>query len=190
MGFANVPVLFSFAGAIFCGLLLAWRVRTVDEPLFQPRLFVNAGFAAAAAAGIYQAFYFIGGAVGSALVGPFLDWRAAGLAPVINLLHIGTVVPAYSDAFLLVVAVALGALLVAAMLSSRPAQQESRDGDRDEQPPLPLAGPTPPAAMVAMTDRNPGWPPVPGGRAVRSYPALWLSVDSLRVAGLVRSGVV
>jgi DHA2 family metal-tetracycline-proton antiporter-like MFS transporter len=71
--------------------------------------------------GIYQACYFIGGAVGPALVGPFLDWRAAGLAPVINPLHIGAVVPAYSDAFLLVAAVALCALLVAAMLSPRPA---------------------------------------------------------------------
>ena len=242
MGFATLPVLFSCAGAIFCGLLLAWRVRTVDEPLFQPRLFVNAGFVATAAIGfgaqlvnvtcnvlipllvarvgglssgkialvltpgllmtvivsplagrlgdrfgpkplivtgltimlgamlwlsataagdkpvllaigvlllgvgfgavnaplidiaaraldrqelgtgisIYQACYFIGGAVGPALVGSFLDWRAAGLTPVINPLHIGTVVPAYSDAFLLVAAVALCALLVAAMLSLDP----------------------------------------------------------------------
>lgn len=242
MGFAAVPVLFSCAGAIFCGLLLAWRVRTVEEPLFQPRLFVNAGFVAASAIGfgaqlvnvtsnvlipllvsrvgglssgeialvltpgplmavvvsplagrlgdrfgpkplivtgltimlaamlwlsataagdkpmllaigvlllgvgfgavnapltdiaaraldhrelgtgigIYQACYFIGGAVGPALVGPFLDWRAAGLTPVINPLHIGTVVPAYSDAFLLVAAVALGAVLIAAMLSPDP----------------------------------------------------------------------
>jgi DHA2 family metal-tetracycline-proton antiporter-like MFS transporter len=244
MGFVTVPVLFSSAGAIFCGLLLAWRVRTVDEPLFPPRLFVNAGFAAAAAIGfgaqlvnvtsnvlipllaarfgglssgeialvltpgpltaavvsplagrpgdrfgpkplivtgltiifgamlwlsatatgdkpvllaigilllgvgfgavnaplidvathaldrreigtgigIYQGCYFIGGAVGPAFVGPFLDWRAAGTAPVINPLHIGTVVPAYSDAFVLVAAVALCALLVATRLSPRPAE--------------------------------------------------------------------
>ncbi|MBV9011518.1 MAG: MFS transporter [Pseudonocardiales bacterium] len=243
MGFASLPVLFSCAGAVFCGLLLAWRVRTVDEPLFQPRLFVNAGFVAVAAIGfgaqltnvtsnilipllagrvgglssgeiglvltpgplmmvvvsplagrlgdrfgpkplivtgltvmlgamlwlsataagnkpvllaigvlllgvgsgavnapltdtaaraldhrelgtgigVYQACFFLGGAVGPALAGPFLDWRAAKLAPAINPLHIGTVVPAYSDAFLLVAAVALGTVLAAAMLSPPPA---------------------------------------------------------------------
>lgn len=243
MGFATVPVLFLCAGAVFCGLLLAWRVRTADEPLFQPRLFVNAGFVAAAVigfgaqltnvtsnvlipllagrvgslssgeialvltpgplmmvvvsplagrlgdrfgpkplivtgltimlgamlwlsataagnkpvllaigvlllgigfsamnapltdiaaraldqrdlgtgVGIYQACFFLGGAVGPALVGPFLDRHAAGLTSVINPLHIATVVPAYSNVFLLVATVVLGALLVAAMLSPRPA---------------------------------------------------------------------
>jgi MFS family permease len=243
LGFATMPVLFSCAGAVVGGLLLAWRVRTVDEPLFHPRLFVNTGFVAAAVIGfgaqltnvtsivlvpllagrvgslssgeiglvltpgplmmvvvsplagrlgdrfgpkplivtgltimlgamlwlsataagdkpvllaigvvllgvgfgvvnapltdiaaraldrrelgtgigIYQACYFIGGAVGPALAGSFLDWRATKLAPAINPLHIGTVVPAYSDAFLLVAAVVLGAVLVAARLSPRPA---------------------------------------------------------------------
>jgi MFS transporter, DHA2 family, metal-tetracycline-proton antiporter len=240
-GFVSLAVLFPGAGAVLGGLLLAWRVRTVAEPLFSPRLFVNAGFVAATAVGfgtqltyvtsivlvpllagrvgglssgeiglvltpgplmmvvasplagrlgdrvgpkplvvtgltimlgamlwlsataagdkpvllaigvvllgvgfgavnapltdlaaraldrqelgtgigIYQACYFIGGAVGPALAGPFLDWRATERAPAINPLHLGAVVPEYSDAFLLVAAVVLGAVLLAAVAQSR-----------------------------------------------------------------------
>lgn len=69
------------------------------------------------AMGLFQACYFIGGAVGPALASVLLDWREVHLGPPVNPLHVGSAVPGYSDVFLFT---AIVILLAAAVTNTLP----------------------------------------------------------------------
>lgn len=69
--------------------------------------------------GIYQACYYIGAAIGPTLASVFLDWRSRFLRPPVNPVRLATIVPGYSDVFLIGSIVMLLALALVNVLSRK-----------------------------------------------------------------------